>query len=384
LKLNCKVALGVLFFGLSVTSFGQVEEPSDSHGLPMKADLHRADIRDALLALFKNRGSVVMDPRVHGRVSGHFEGLSLDVAADIVRKAHATLREENGVYVVLAIDDPKPAVLSQNPADRTVVFSFQNCDIARALNAIKAVANDGHAVSLDVQATGAVNLSGRYATFDDAVRAVVDTTHATLCISEGKYTVVDHIDPWTTSLNFEFSSEDVRGALRALFRNVNVNYSIAPEVQGTVNGHIQGSFLDVLSLILEQVRGTYRVQSGVFQIVKIEQFTRPNSLQQFQSPSYRGGRGKWLPPELDKIVMPRGLVFKDVSVEDVLATVFTRVPAAGAYRCDASLTKRISVDLSGKKLEDALGAIAISSGTLVSFEKGVFVYRKNTHLEGLP
>jgi len=357
------------------------EIPTDAHGLPMKADFHRANIRDLLLSVFKDRGSFAMDPKVHGKVSGHFEGLSLDIISEIVRRLHATLRVQNGVYLVVATDLPTRARLARDPADRTVVFSFQNCELSNALNAITLVANDGHSTSLDVKATGLVNLAGRYPTFDDAVRAVVDTAHKTLCISNGNYMVAEQVDPWTRTLTFSFNNEDIRDALRDLFRNVDVRYSIAPEVQGTISGSLQGSFFDVLSKVLNQVQGTYRVQSGVFDIVKIPNKQVAGPFRLFETTTVLRAPRKWLPPELDKIVMPGNLSFKEINVQDVLATVFGRVPNAGTYRIEAGITKKISVDLSGKSLENALDTIAISAGTLVSLENGVFVFRKNRYAE---
>jgi len=71
--------------------------------------------------------------------------------------------------------------------------------------------------------------------------------------------------------SLELQQADVRDALRALFRNVSVNYSIAPEVQGTVTVSMKNVlFEQALQNILKQVDATYRIESGVYEIVKRE------------------------------------------------------------------------------------------------------------------
>ena len=71
--------------------------------------------------------------------------------------------------------------------------------------------------------------------------------------------------------SMELQQADVRDALRALFRNVNVNYSIAPEVQGTVTVSLKNVLFETaLRYILGQVDATYRIESGVYQIIHKE------------------------------------------------------------------------------------------------------------------
>lgn len=68
--------------------------------------------------------------------------------------------------------------------------------------------------------------------------------------------------------SLELDSADVREALRALFKNVGVSYSIAPEVQGTVTVSMRNvTFEAALQNILKQVNATYRVEAGIYQIV---------------------------------------------------------------------------------------------------------------------
>jgi hypothetical protein len=68
--------------------------------------------------------------------------------------------------------------------------------------------------------------------------------------------------------SLELDSADVREALRALFKNVGVSYSIAPEVQGTVTVSLRNvTFEAAIQNILKQVNATYRVEGGIYQIV---------------------------------------------------------------------------------------------------------------------
>ena len=69
--------------------------------------------------------------------------------------------------------------------------------------------------------------------------------------------------------SLELEQADVREALRALFKNVNVSYSIAPEIQGSVTVSLKNvSFETALQHVLRQVDATYRVEGGIYEIVK--------------------------------------------------------------------------------------------------------------------
>lgn len=69
----------------------------------------------------------------------------------------------------------------------------------------------------------------------------------------------------------EYQSADLREALRALFKQVNANYSIAPDIQGQVTISMKNAKFElVLQNILAQVNATYRYEGGVFIIVKKE------------------------------------------------------------------------------------------------------------------
>lgn len=79
-------------------------------------------------------------------------------------------------------------------------------------------------------------------------------------------------DPGQTIIeSFELEQADAREAIKMLFRHVNVSYSVAPEVQGTVTLSLKRMpFETVLRNILNQIDATYRIEGGVYQIIKRE------------------------------------------------------------------------------------------------------------------
>jgi hypothetical protein len=71
--------------------------------------------------------------------------------------------------------------------------------------------------------------------------------------------------------SLEYEQADVREALRALFHAVNVSYTIAPDVQGTVTVSLKNiTFETALQNITRQVDATYRYEGGIFEIVHRE------------------------------------------------------------------------------------------------------------------
>jgi type II secretory pathway component GspD/PulD (secretin) len=71
--------------------------------------------------------------------------------------------------------------------------------------------------------------------------------------------------------SIEFDQADVREAVRDVFKHVGAAYSLAPEVQGLITLSLRNiTFEAVLQDILRQVDATYRVEGGVYQIVRRE------------------------------------------------------------------------------------------------------------------
>lgn len=69
--------------------------------------------------------------------------------------------------------------------------------------------------------------------------------------------------------SIDLDSADVRDALRQLFNKVNVDYTVDQEVQGQVTVKLTNqTFETVLRNLLAQVGATFRVEGGVYAIVK--------------------------------------------------------------------------------------------------------------------
>ena len=78
--------------------------------------------------------------------------------------------------------------------------------------------------------------------------------------------------------SLDLEDVDVRDAIRALFKNVNANYVVAPEVQGTVTVQLKNVKFEVaLRNILDQVKATYRIEGGIFNIIKRDETVVDNT-----------------------------------------------------------------------------------------------------------
>ena len=84
----------------------------------------------------------------------------------------------------------------------------------------------------------------------------------------------------------EFHQTDVRKCLRVLFESAKISYSIAPDVQGTVTVSLKNvRFETMIESLLRQVDATYRVEGGVYEIIK-----RPNIGTAYQIPPITVGQ----------------------------------------------------------------------------------------------
>jgi type II secretory pathway component GspD/PulD (secretin) len=77
-------------------------------------------------------------------------------------------------------------------------------------------------------------------------------------------------------VTLDMQQADVREALRALFKSMNVSYSVAPDVQGLVTVNIKNvPFETALQNILKQVSATYRLVGGVYEVLLREPDLKP-------------------------------------------------------------------------------------------------------------
>lgn len=72
--------------------------------------------------------------------------------------------------------------------------------------------------------------------------------------------------------SLEFEQIDVRDALKALFKSVDANYTIDSDVQGTVTLNLKNvKFSVAIQNITRQVDATYRIEGGVYRILRKEE-----------------------------------------------------------------------------------------------------------------
>ena len=78
------------------------------------------------------------------------------------------------------------------------------------------------------------------------------------------------------TVTIELNQADIRFALKALFDPTGYNYSIDPAIQGTVTVRLKDvPFSVALRNILSQVKASYRVVGGVYEIVLREESIAP-------------------------------------------------------------------------------------------------------------
>lgn len=86
-------------------------------------------------------------------------------------------------------------------------------------------------------------------------------------------------DPRNTVIpSIELDNADVRDALKILFRAANVQYTVDPTVQGLVTVSLKDvPFETALRNILNQVNATWRVDTGVYNIIQKPQQNETNT-----------------------------------------------------------------------------------------------------------
>jgi type II secretory pathway component GspD/PulD (secretin) len=79
----------------------------------------------------------------------------------------------------------------------------------------------------------------------------------------------EHLLLPNVNVTLKFHYEDVRQALKILFRNTNASYSLAPDVTGKVTASLANVPLGkALPFLLKQVECTFHVEGGVVLILK--------------------------------------------------------------------------------------------------------------------
>jgi type II secretory pathway component GspD/PulD (secretin) len=97
---------------------------------------------------------------------------------------------------------------------------------------------------------------------------VVDGTYYVRPIEEAIPPEWARSNPKTRAMSLDMRNVDVREALRWLFQQRELDYSIAPEVQGTVSLRLSNApFETVLRSVLRQVKADWRIEADIYQVI---------------------------------------------------------------------------------------------------------------------
>lgn len=152
---------------------------------------------------------------------------------------------------------------------------FNDASIGEALDAV--AHKGGFEYKLDPAVTGSVTTAYRKVSVRNALKAILDQVDARYHF-EGKTCIAEpnkreEVPPAETANDpiipsVDYDQADIRDALRALFKSVNVNYSIASDVQGVLSLKKRNQrFTYLLNEMLKQVDATYRLEGGVYMII---------------------------------------------------------------------------------------------------------------------
>ncbi len=177
---------------------------------------------------------------------------------------------------------------------------------------------------------------------------------------------------WTTQVTLKQDRVDIRDAIRAFFKQLNVNYSIAPEVQGTISCSLAGNAVEVLPRILSAVHSHYRTESGVVEIIYDEGKPYiPSKPSPMHRPPFRVTVS--VPGKFHKAIVNGPLKFENASIQDALAALFTRVPER--YILRAPTSAKVNGNFQKQPLDDVLRNLCSQANLDVSYANDTFEFR---------
>jgi len=278
----------------------------------------KVEARLAFRKLFDLYGkSFSISPDVVGSISLFAHNVTFDQALqNMAKQVNARFKIDDGIYVITGRSleasgqpmSPRPGEIygsvssgrmnlsATSGAHDRMQLKLEKADVREALRKVCEMAHVSYAIDPLVQ--GEVTLDLKNVTFESSLQNILHQVDATYLVENGVYIIGKRInqrigvpgspdrrpfDPTlppgfqrgTTAsgsreqLQLDANQADVRQILRKVFQNANVSYSIAPEVQGIVTISLRNVTLEVaLQNILRQVDATYRVESGVFEIIK--------------------------------------------------------------------------------------------------------------------
>lgn len=371
-----------LFFGpclllLACTALGQSHPRFQADGPHNEVTISFEDtpVRDAFRQLFANRYSVLVYPEIGGLVTGQYKDLDFEgVVQAICIQVDATYWVHDGMYQIVGKDFRQPRGTFNGFVSPEVTVFLDKIPTAAAFRWVLNTLSDGP-VAIDNRLTGTVTASEQFSSPEDAISWLCGEVGARVTISNGRYVVapVDSSADWRDiQVNLREDHAYIRDALRALFRQINVNYSIAPEVQGVISCDLKGNADEVLWRVLEAEHAYFRTESGVVEILHEPNPPQPQVEASKQPPAP-------IKPPIDipmsfhKVFTPPDLNFVNAKVEAVLAKFFTRT--AQHYILKDHVPANVTLDLSKLPFDQALNRISRSTGLGVQYTNDVFVFR---------
>ena len=174
------------------------------------------------------------------------------------------------LVVLLCLGASSRAVGQRDVSQSSVgKFEMNQADVRVVLHDLFKLVGVSYSIAPEVQ--GTVTLSLRNVTFQTALENVLRQVDATYRVEGGVFSIIPKQNTSSNVAQIQFDNVDVREAIREAFRTMNVSYTIAPEVQGTVTLNLRDiSFDTLLSNILRQANASYRVDGGVYMIFSNE------------------------------------------------------------------------------------------------------------------
>lgn len=237
----------------------------------MDFDFDNVPLWKALKQIFKaSNASYSISPDIDGKVSLHLKHTSFGEALhEVLGPLHLTFDYLAGVFVVkrsTSVD------LTTEPLFKLLPPTKISGDLRQALQTVFEQAGVSYWISPDVQ--GNVHYAIGSARLRDVLSGLLKQTRATYWLENGAFYVgakpkssqelLDHRIPLV-----EFDQVDAKEALRDFFGRNNVDYTISDKVEGCVTLYVrQVTFKQALDYLLKQLDATYRIEGGVFKIVR--------------------------------------------------------------------------------------------------------------------
>lgn len=248
-------------------------------------ELNELEIGKAVAYLFaKVNGRYVLAPDVKGITTVSLRQVPFEGAlANVLKQVNATWRVRDGVYEIVS----KPLAEEIDWARHEMELNQQYGEEIRTVLARLMPSKMSYSIS--PQLKGRIKLDEkdlRGLTFEAALQRVLSQVGGTCRVVDGIYEFLpsQRQDAGQKLVNISFQGEDVRDAIRKLFRSVDIPYSVAVEIRGTVTVDFKNVPLNqALATMLSQVNATYQVEGGVYQIVLRQISADPSTYSRDQS-----------------------------------------------------------------------------------------------------